>query len=214
MLKVPLVRDPGQGRAVLALPPWVGPAPHRRERRSLYWHQPRSARIWTPGWSNGEVLFIQTWCGPGIRVPLHPDRENPPRHVLTDEAPEDMKCGTCAGRRAGHVREDGTIFAPRDMFGLPARCPGEGGPGWPAYCILCGERVRSSRYPYYGEADHRPLPALLERCRPCPQHGWIHAAVREGRLVCGRGWFDLDRCGLDLGPNLSVIPRGILVPDD
>ncbi len=170
--KVELFRDPGHGQHVTRLPAWIAP------RGGVYWHQPRSARL------RDGSLVVDYWCGQMARVDVS---------RLSEEPPEDLKCGTCLGRRAGFDRVDGAVFHPRDHWRLPSRCPGR---SWEApdfkLCIACGERVRAAQgWNAWGSAKHRAGPGLTERLRPCPRHGWkdiYHAG--DGVFPC-RSW----QCG-------------------
>lgn len=167
---VQLHRDPRFGGVehLLELPPWIRP-----KKYGLYWHQPRSAVVL----EDGRISIIQ-WCGPHRTV----DSVD----ALTWLAPSELRCGTCIGRRLGFDRADGAIFQPRDAWSLPKWCPGEGGPGWPAFCVLCGGLVRASTSWHRGEARHRPEPALA-RWEPCPSHGWrdMRLSWPARKLVCG-----------------------------
>lgn len=195
---VPLLREPADGARVLALPPWIGPGPRSH---ALYWHRPRSAYVRHDG--EGPLLIVSLWCGPSRFVSETPRRRplfaGPDYVRLTDVEPPEFKCGTCVGRLEGHLRADGLIFAPRDAFALPAWCPGEGDPH---LCFACGFKTRARRGWWTGgESPHRPLPALVERCEPCPRHGWENVVARDGRLVCRRfvgngSWY----CDYDCGP--------------
>lgn len=164
----PLLREPLSGNAVrvLALPEWA------QGTAGAYWHVPRSAAIY-----DGNRLCVSVWCGVSFQRPH-----------LTDDAPADLQCGTCVGRRDGHARADGLIFSPRDHFALPTRCPGESDG---RTCMACGARVRYSWWS--GTSLHRPAPGLLDRFRPCPRHGWKGAVARDETLVCLE-WDD-GRCG-------------------
>lgn len=164
---IELFRDPGQGEHVSQMPPWVLPRSNGR-----YWHRPRSASVHGDG-----RLYVRFWCGQAGTVDLH---------RLTHEVPEDLKCGTCVGRRAGWDRADGTVFRPRDHWALPSRCPGN---SWepPKYrtCFACGRPVQAARgWNAWGSASHRPDPDLADRFEPCPQHGWREMYERDGALVC------------------------------
>lgn len=183
--KVPLLREAiGEGSRITALPPWLGPAPTCRSG-ARYWHRPRSAYRKPDG-----VVVVSVWCGPHFFV-------GSPRHgpyMLVDEVPVDERCGTCEGRWLGHRRDDGLIFSPRDPFAPPKRCLGNDTvPGNHRECLLCGGRVRGA-YGWWssGTAQHAPGPALLERYRPCPRHGWPRlfttwdraGATHTTELVC------------------------------
>lgn len=174
---VPLFRDPHEGAAVLALPGWIRPSPHRRAR---YWHMPRSAALHSDG-----RITVSLWCGPSRSTITVDD--------FTDEPPDEYRCGTCVGRRQGFERKNGLIFTPRDHWKLPTRCPGEGTDADWRHCFACGARVHSARYPNYGYADHRPAAAFTDRYAPCPRHGWRDMRSPwplNDMLICGHF-----RCG-------------------
>lgn len=174
---IQLLREPidKKARRVMAMPEWIGPA----RKTDGYWHIPRSAARYD------NRISVHTWCGQLI---------NTEGRTLTDQRPPDMVCGTCVGRHRGAGRVDGQVFSPRDHFGLPTRCPGESDG---RHCVACGARVRYSWMT--GTTIHRPAPELLERCSPCPAHGWKDMISRADRLVC-IAWSSDGDCGWEAGP--------------
>lgn len=179
MKKIALRREEISGRRITHMPEWIGPASPRGE----YWHIPRSAQN-----IDGRIR-VDTWCGQSFDVNTRP---------LSDRRPEEFACGTCIGRATGAVRDDGTIFSPRDDFSLPKWCPGESD-GW--HCIACGRKSRaSSWFGGSGIASHRPDPLLAERCQPCPRHGWRWMQSRNGQLICFRHDGPNSNCEWNGGP--------------
>lgn len=174
-MTVLLHRDPTDDERVLELPAFVIPRSPDR-----YVHQPRSAVIVErPKWPELNGLYVHLWCGQSRRQVKATE--------LTDHEPGPglLSCGTCIGRRRGFDRSDGTVFRPRDIFALPARCPG--GDDGTSHCLSCGRKVRYG-YSWSGgfQGSHRPEPALLERWQPCAYHGWLFMYAREDLqlLVC------------------------------
>lgn len=167
---VRLHRDPiVSGAHVLALPAWLPPS---TQKGATYWHQPRSASLKADG-----SLTITLWCGQ-LR---HAEAAE---LAMTSEPPPDLRCGTCAGRRAGYDRADGLIFTPRDHWALPAVCPSTTPAEDWRYCLACGARVSCARgWNAMGLARHAPGPGLADR-DPCPRHGWQRMEVHGERLVC------------------------------
>lgn len=174
--RVRLLREPTSGWHITQLPPWIAPATSKPGR---YWHQPRSASWY------GNRLQVHFWCGQSTGVE---------QHRLRGEPPEDLKCGTCIGRRMGYDGTDGAVFTPRDWWKLPSRCPGV---TWepPDFklCLACGERVQAARgWNAWGSACHRPGPGLAERVQVCPQHGWRDMRERSNGYAClvwQCGWY-------------------------
>lgn len=179
MTVIALTRDtiPAGTERVDSLPPWVRP-----RIPGGYWHQPRSAYVDV----DRGFISVSFWCGSNYRrVNL-----NEQDLYLVDDAPVDMRCGTCAGRLAGFEGRDGLVFRPRDAFKLPSVCPGMyWAPPEHKFCEACGEPVKAAAGPYRsGSANHRPGPGI-ERWDPCPWHGWRHMAMMGERgsdrqLVC------------------------------
>lgn len=165
---------------VAELPAWIGPG-----RAGTYWHQPRSAHRHCPPLRSDCDIVVSTWCGQALyrlEAGLY----------AVDEPPEDLRCGTCLGRRLGYDREDGAIFQPRDHWTLPTYCPGESGDDG-RNCFACGARTRIAGGYRTTEARHRPTPELAVRFEPCPAHGWSRMqphrmpwpSYRLTGLVCG-----------------------------
>lgn len=164
-----------------ALPAWIVPSP-----LGAYWHQPRSAYRCPDG-----ALTVHLWCGQA--------RHRVATGHLTDTEPTEMRCGTCAGRRAGYDSTAGLVFCPQDLWQLPARCPGGLAPDKDT-CLSCGARPRAAQgWNAGGLAQHRPALAMADRWAPCPAHGWSRMGPRGGRqgiytyLACGHyrcswGW--------------------------
>lgn len=176
-MTVNLHRDPVQAgwAPVEQLPQYVRPlAPGR------YWHQPRSASIGPAG-----ELSVVYWCGQHVRAT---------RRDFTDSVPEELRCGTCVGRRLGFDGAEGAVFSPRDHWRLPTRCPGRTW-GEDGLCLACGNKVKAKAGPWAsGMATHRPGEGLAQRWEPCPFHGWRDAYERGRGLSCGWG------CGWSFEP--------------
>lgn len=156
-----LHRDPGtSSEPLLFLPGWVPPVTDMQR----YWHQPRSAEARPDG-----LVYVRLWCGQARVLP---------RAVLTDEAPESMRCGSCVGRWLGWLGAAGLTFTPRDHFAPPPWCPG--GDDGTGHCIACGRKLRhriSWASGSGGECQHRPDPAIVDTpC--CPIHGWKYMRPR------------------------------------
>lgn len=172
------IADALHAERVLELPKFV------RSSIATYWHIPRSAS------RRADRLVVSCWCGVGF----HGGRPT----LLTDVEPDENICGTCIGRWEGAQAEGSTIFSPRDYFATPTWCPStefdEAG-----RCVACGRRVRVSWYGGIGR--HRPGDLFVERCQPCPDHGWSRAGTRAGRVVC---WamvgYGFGNCDFDCGP--------------
>lgn len=182
---IELLREPIDMRArrITKMPAWIGPA-----RGDGYWHIPRSASRYP------DRVSVHTWCGQLLSL-----GEGREKRLLSETKPDDMACGTCLGRHRGFSRADGEIFSPRDHFGLPTWCPGESDG---RRCLACGHRVRYSWRT--GTSHHRPSVALLERCTPCPSHGWRNIVSRNDRLIC-IAWSASGDCGWEAGPDMKEI---------
>lgn len=162
------------GARILRLPPWVPPQGY-----GLYWHQPRSGEVRASG-----RVVLALWCGQVRYL-------DAAALTLTDDAPEDLRCGTCVGRRLGYDREGGAIFQPRDHFVLPRRCPStDPDPLDYRLCVACGRRTNAARgWNSYGLAAHAPDPGLADLHSPCPRHGWSSLCVvwnRPTTLQCSK----------------------------
>lgn len=172
MSLVRLHRDPiVHGSHVLALPAWLPPSGHPN---ASYWHMPRSASLRADG-----TLHVNLWCGPFRNY-------DAATFAATSDPPDELRCGTCVGRRAGYDRENGMIFAPRDHWALPKVCPSTTpDPADLRLCLACGRRTNAARgFNSYGLAFHAPDAALADRFSPCPRHGWERMWVRDDTLVC------------------------------
>lgn len=162
------------GEHVLELPAWIPPSRHPL---AAYWHQPRSAYRADDG-----RLIVHLWCGQGRYYAAG-------EPVLDLAPPNELRCGTCIGRRLGYDRDQGAIFQPVDHWALPARCPSTTpDPNDLRLCFACGRPTNAARgWWSYGLAMHGPGPALADRFEPCPLHGWQRIETRQEplRLVCG-----------------------------
>jgi hypothetical protein len=177
LLREPLL-DALRAERVLELPKFV--------RSRTYWHVPRSAAM-----RDGR-LGVSCWCG----VSFHGRKQT---LELRDDEPDENVCGTCIGRWEGAQAGGALIFRPRDEFGMPTWCPSTESDDL-NHCIACGRRVYYS-WQRGAVTRHRPDPGLLDRCRPCPDHGWSRAGTRGDRIVCwAHVGHEFGYCDFDCGP--------------